>query len=301
MKFKYSIIIPHYNSEVSLNILLSSIPNDDLLEVLVIDDRSSTAEYRQVIESSSLANIKEFSNKGVKGAGSCRNIGVEKATGQYLIFADSDDYFTTNAFENINAAVDEIDEQIDILFFQVTSSDSRNKLGFRHIKNSVLVTNYINKTGKYYKEKIRLTHNVPWGKVFRAEFVRNNNIKFDETIIANDGMFSLKAGKLSKDIACSNKEIYCVTQSENSLTTTKNVNHYRVRLEVYTRYYNYLSRKERKHIEASPFPLLYLSFDYGVVEVVRSIIYLKKNRVSIFKNFKFSFERLKRFTSRLSK
>jgi glycosyltransferase involved in cell wall biosynthesis len=300
-EYKYSVIIPHFNSEVELGRLLSTIPNSDFVEILVIDDRSTTAEYIKVVEVSSLHNIQALSNKGVKSAGSCRNIGIQNASGQYLIFADSDDYFTTNAFERIDVEIENIDEQTDIFFFQATSIDSNNKLGFRHIKNSTLVANYIDKAGKNYEEKLRLTHNVPWGKVFRADFIKDNNVNFDETIIANDGMFSVKAGKFARNVFCSDKIIYCVTQSNNSLTTTKNVNNYRVRLEVYSRYYNFLTEEERKNTDASPLPLLYLAFDYGLNEFFRSILYLKGNRVSIFKNFKLSPERLARFTSRLSK
>lgn len=59
-------------------------------------------------------------------------------------------------------------------------------------------------------------------------------------------MFSVKAGKLADNIFCFNEVIYCVTQSTGTLTT-KNMNNFWVRLEVYARYYHYLTDEEKKN------------------------------------------------------
>jgi len=298
---KYSIIIPHYNSEITLAALLESIPKREDIEVLVIDDRSTTSDFIGVVEGSHLCNKKSHVNDSLKGAGSCRNIGLENASGEYFIFADSDDYFTSNAFDQIDAELGFIDREVDILFFCVTSINSENGLGFRHIGINTLVTNFIKKSGCYYEEKLRLTHNVPWGKVFRAEFIEKNNITFDQTIVANDGMFSVKSGKAAENIYCSDKTIYCATQTDGSLTVVKNINNYRVRLEIYVRYYNFLTKEERKKIQTSPLPLLYTGLGYGLIEIFKSAAYLKRNEISIFNNFRLSRDRLEKFLVHLRK
>src|SRR5690554_7988035 len=105
MSFKYSVIIPHYNCEDGLERLLKSIPNKDTIEVIVVDDRSSTELFKDVINKSHLVNISGYINEGVKGAGAARNIGLEKAKGEFLVFADSDDFFTLDAFKSIENAV----------------------------------------------------------------------------------------------------------------------------------------------------------------------------------------------------
>src|SRR5690554_6565935 len=152
MSFKYSVIIPHYNCEDGLERLLKSIPNKDTIEVIVVDDRSSTELFKDVINKSHLVNISGYINEGVKGAGAARNIGLEKAKGEFLVFADSDDFFTENAFNFLDSGIDSAKDIIDIYFFNVTSQSSSGKVGFRHIKNSNLVLDYINKNGKYYNE-----------------------------------------------------------------------------------------------------------------------------------------------------
>lgn len=286
MKIKYSIIIPHFNDEDGLERLLASIPIREDIQVIVVDDRSNTDNFFSVVGASGLPNIQAFVNSRVKSAGTCRNIGLENATGEYLLFADADDLFTEEAFSYIDDAIS-ADSAADIYFFNVTSRTETAETGIRHIKNRELVLNYLNKKGLHYEERLRLTHNVPWGKVVRKSLVDEFDILFDQTIIANDGVFSLKVGKAAKLICASPKIIYCVTSRNTSLTRQKDVNKYRVRLEVYVRYFHLLTNDEKRKINASPLPLLYLSLRYGVSEFFRSVYFLLRNKVNIFRYFKF--------------
>lgn len=286
MKIKYSIIIPHFNDELGLERLMNSVPPRNDIQVIVVDDRSDSDKYVEISKNSGLPNVETYLNDRTKSAGTCRNIGLENAKGEFLAFADADDVFTDRAFEYIDKAID-IEPSADIYFFNVTSVSENGELGVRHIKNSELVLNYLDKKKACYEEKLRFTHNVPWGKLIRRELVENHNIKFDQTIIANDGVFSLKVGKAAKKLFVSPEIIYCVTSRAASLTRQKDVSKYRIRLEVYVRYFNLLSNDEKRKINASPLPLLYLSLDYGFFEFFRSICFLIKNKVSIFKYFKF--------------
>lgn len=292
MKIKYSIIIPHFNDEVGLTHLLDSIPPWDDVQVIVVDDRSDSNDFFRVVNESKLPNIEAFINDRVKSAGACRNIGLENATGEYLIFADSDDFFTSQAFENINSAIEK-EPEADVYFFNVTSITESGELGVRHEKNRELVLNYINRKGYNFNEKLRFTHNVPWGKVIKKSLIDNEKIRFDQTIIANDGIFSLMVGKAAKLLFASENVIYCVASRSGSLTKQKDVGKFRVRLEVYVRYFHLLNDREKKMINASPLPLLYLSSNYGISEIIRSVFFLIKNKVSIFRYFKFK----RRYTS----
>ena len=286
MEINYSVIIPHFNDEVGLQRLLDSIPSRNDIQVIVVDDRSDSDKYVMVSKNSGLPNVETYLNNRTKSAGTCRNIGLEHAKGKFIVFSDSDDVFTAQAFDYIDTAI-ETESNADIYFFNVTSVSENGSLSVRHIKNSELVLKYLDKQGSYYEERLRLTHNVPWGKVIRRELVEEHDIKFDQTIIANDGVFSLKVGKAAKKIFVSSETIYCVTTRGDSLTRQKDVAKYRVRLEVYVRYFGLLTDEEKRKINASPIPLLYLSLDYGLLEFFRSFCFLAKNKVNIFKYFKF--------------
>lgn len=302
MSIKYSVIIPHFNSEEGLRVLLDSIPNKENIEVVVVDDRSSTDNYRDVIQSSNLANISGYVNDGVKGAGAARNIGIKKSKGDYLVFADSDDFFTNNAFEIIDEVLLSVDGKTDLVFFNVASENSLGEVGFRHIKISTLINKYLNRLGEHYETNIRLTHNGPIGKVFKSDFVISNNILFDEVMVANDVMFSAKTGKLANKIFCSDKVIYCITQGDDTLTSRKSLTNFWGRLEVYVRYYNYLTIQERQQTDASPLPLLLTGFRYGPQQILKAIVYLKRSNVFFFKYMRLDKTRLKRFIqTRISK
>ena len=92
---KFSIIIPNYNKgpfiEQCLNSVFQQTLSKDEYEVIVIDD-GSTDNSIDIINNYDVILLK--SNR--LRAGGARNIGFEKATGEYIILLDSDDFFATN-------------------------------------------------------------------------------------------------------------------------------------------------------------------------------------------------------------
>lgn len=285
-----SIIIPHFNSSESLKKLLASIPNIPCIEVIVIDDHSTQpVELPRTLHS----NFKLVSNKYAKGAGGARNTGIEIARGDWLLFADSDDYFIEGGINRVVSAINNTDDE-DILFFPPTSSYlDTNKAAKRHLKYSDLVYSYIRDDS--YKNKIMLlfSHYVPWSKAINIELIKSNGIYFDETLIANDGMFSAKCSLKSKKIKCFSEPIYNVTVSQGSLTKIKNVELFRIRLEVFSRMFHYLPNEYKNIIGMSPLALIYMSRAYGRKELFRTINFFANNNVSFFKYFNFS--SIKRF------
>ena len=87
-----SIIIPHYNTKSLLFRLLDSIKWNNDTEVIVIDDNSSESEFDINELKLKYPSGKFLTNYRNKGAGGARNCGIEKSTGKYLMFADSDDF-----------------------------------------------------------------------------------------------------------------------------------------------------------------------------------------------------------------
>ena len=97
---KVSIIIPCYNSENFLEYTLKSVLAQSYSnwECIIVDDGSTDATINIIANFNELDNRFKIyyrnSNK-LKGPSSCRNIGLEKATGDYIIFLDSDDLLAT--------------------------------------------------------------------------------------------------------------------------------------------------------------------------------------------------------------
>ena len=92
MSPKVSIIIPTYNRADVITRALNSVlaQTETNYEVIIVDD-ASTDETKQIIESYLDPRIRYLRHDKNKYAAAARNTGMEKATGQYIAFLDSDD------------------------------------------------------------------------------------------------------------------------------------------------------------------------------------------------------------------
>ena len=111
-----SIIIPHRNSKGSLNKLLSTIKPHRNIEIIIIDNsEKNKLEYKDLIYTE---GVKIDYSPIILGAGGARNKGIELAKGKWMLFADADDYFTTNALEILQKF---IKSDNDIIYFKTDS------------------------------------------------------------------------------------------------------------------------------------------------------------------------------------
>lgn len=100
---KISVIVSVYNTEKYVKRCIDSIINQSYknIELIIIDDGSSD-NSRKILESySNLKQVKLILNDDNHGLAYSRNIGVEKATGKYVGFIDSDDYIACDYYEKM--------------------------------------------------------------------------------------------------------------------------------------------------------------------------------------------------------
>lgn len=282
-ELNYSIIIPHYNSLEKLKRLINSIPaNREDIEILIIDDNSIYFEEDYLIKKD-IKNINIFKNlSGKKGAGVCRNIGLQNARGKWLVFADADDYFLENAFRIMDKYLKSEEE---IIYFIPTSMyEDTKKEADRHIFFEKLIMNFLKNPTKDNEKELRFEFGVPWSKMIKRDLVVKNSIKFDETIIINDRMFSLKTGYMSPLILAVREKIYCVTRDNGSLTTLIDEKVYDIKIEVLLNINRFIIEiNENKN---KPYMIGYLmsSREYGLIKFIKTLILLLKNRCKIFPN-----------------
>ena len=120
-EYSFSIIIPHKNCPELLNQCVDSIPERDDIQIIVVDDNSD--EGKKPVISRSGVDVILLDAENAKGAGRARNVGLEKATGKWLLFSDSDDTFET---ENLNRMLDKYqDSEADIIFFNANRVDEQ--------------------------------------------------------------------------------------------------------------------------------------------------------------------------------
>lgn len=237
--YNLSIIIPHYNNIDRLKRLFKSIPENETIEIIVVDDYSSNLSEEDLAYLNNERRIKFIKNSFTKSAGTARNIGLAASTKDYVLFADSDDYFITDLFEDAIVNAQKLNKDI-VFFTPISYYEGTDIISKRAKPFNKRVRRYLRNNNKKNEHILRTKFHTPWSKLYRKEFLLFNKIQFDETKVANDGMFSLKAGLLANSIHAINSNVYVYTETKGSLVTIKKASLLKIRADVYLRYAIYL-------------------------------------------------------------
>ena len=109
---KLSIVVAVYNAETWLDRCVQSLLNQELslIEIILVDDGStdgSSAMCDRWAEKNSLISVFHKVNGGLSDA---RNAGIERASGEYITFVDSDDYVERKTFSSLINYLDQHDD-----------------------------------------------------------------------------------------------------------------------------------------------------------------------------------------------
>lgn len=214
-KVVFSIIIPHHNIPSLLVRCLKSIPSSEDIQVIVIDDNSSESDtYLDKYPELSRPNVVFIRSYKLGGAGFSRNIGLERAIGEWILFADADDFFVPNMYEIIRANAE---TDADVVYYKKKSvlSDDVKKESHRSDYVNYQIDGYI-KTGD--DVLLRTMNGVPWGKMIRRSLIERHHIRFHEVMFSNDIFFSACVGLYAQKITAVDKQLYVVTTRAGSLT-----------------------------------------------------------------------------------
>lgn len=134
MEPRFSLIIPSYNRAATLGRAIESILQQSYpaFEIIVVDD-GSTDQTRQLLESYPQVTYYYQVNQGVSAA---RNRGAERATGDWLIFLDSDDELLPSALADFSKAIRE-------------KPSASILLGGYYLKKNGLETKFVPEDGRY--------------------------------------------------------------------------------------------------------------------------------------------------------
>lgn len=217
----FSIIIPHKNIPSLLERCILSIPQREDVQIIVVDDNSNEeniVKIRSFECSCKQANLSVAYLNGnqAKGAGRARNVGLEYAKGKWLIFADSDDTFETEA---LNSAFDLYANcEADIVFFGVNCFDSVTRKSMKNADECYLEHLHSKIDAE---NKCRYKIQAPWGKFVKRDLIIKNDIKFDETKVGNDAWFSLQVGYRAEKVVLDYTPIYNWIIRSNSITSIR--------------------------------------------------------------------------------
>ena len=203
-----SVIIPVYNVEKYLNQCLDSVIAQTLtdIEIICVNDSSTDG---------SLGILEEYEKKDKRirvvtqpnsGAGAARNRGLSMASGKYLSFLDSDDFFEPDMLE---------------LAYQKAEEDSADFVVFNSNQYYTDKGKFVEVSWTLREKEIppytpfshrQMTDNIfkvfvgwAWDKLYNKEFVEKNHLLFQEQRTSNDMLFVFSAVALAKRISIVNK------------------------------------------------------------------------------------------------
>lgn len=263
-----SVIIPVYNSEKYLKQCLDSVINQTYnnLEIIVVND-GSTDKSLEIIKSYKDSRIKLI-NKENGGVSSARNVGLKEATGEYIMFVDSDDYLTNN---NV------IEELIDS-----TNNGDIVRYNYLTLNNGQLIKdNFVDSLNNTYEsgeffllDVLNKKKDYGWF-LWQYMFKRSlwEGIVFPNRVIFEDLSTIFKVILKANKVSVINNNIY--TYRENNLSVTKNVT-YNKCLQLIDSMKDSIEYVNKIDINNELKVLLNNNFSYGYVSEMLLVDYLNK-------------------------
>lgn len=200
-----SVIVPVFNSEPFLKQCLDSIcaQTYESLQIICVDDNSTDHSWAILEEYASKDSRFVICQKPNEGVSLARNYGLDRATGEYILFVDSDDWIDPETAEQaLRSARDSSADVVMWSYIREMGSASREK---RIFEGNVLFDAEAVRDQLYrrmigpYGEEIGKPENADalctvWGKLYRSELIQSNQIRFyDIRKIGTyeDGLFNL--------------------------------------------------------------------------------------------------------------
>lgn len=270
---KISIIIPVYNAGNYISICLKSVIEQSYTnwEIILIDD-GSTDNSKEIYEKIATKNnkIKVFQQTN-KGVSSARNLGIEKADGDYIVFLDADDWIDSIFLERMLEVIEK--ENADIVQCNSYYANNNKYIERKHIRPSYSIRNNMNELQldilyREYDEKkndcsVGAMRGV-WGKIFKASIIKK--ITFNEKIdIFEDGIFVLNALQNSKKVVLMDEYYYYYRMTENSSNTKYKPDFSSKVIEIFREINNFIA-KNNKDMEFKEY------FNIMVFEMISSTL-----------------------------
>ena len=228
-----SVIIPVYNAENHLRECLDSVIEQSLreIEIICVDDGSAD---------SSLSILREYETKDKRVkvltqknqyAGVARNHGMEIACGQYYAFMDADDYYAPDALKTMYIECDHY--SLDVLkasFYCI--EPGKEPYDTQYSTNANSSHNRVLSIENDVDELLKIA-DVPWNGMYRASFVKEYNLHFNNLIAVNDHSFFISCIVHARRVMVIDQHIAFHRENQStSLVGTKYKN-YQCQIESY--------------------------------------------------------------------
>ncbi|MBO5004868.1 MAG: glycosyltransferase [Clostridia bacterium] len=215
---KFSIVVPVYNVEKYLSKCLDSILNQTYkdFELLIVNDGSPDNsqdiidDYKRKYPETIKCFIKE--NGGLSDA---RNYGIKRATGEYLVLVDSDDFIEPELLQEINEEIQK-NPGIDIIGYHMKIVDE--KYNITEVLEKPVCSNIDGQDAIQRLVLKKKFFEPAWGYVYRLDFWRENNFEYAKGMLHEDLGLTPEVIIKAKKVSIIDYAGYGYYQSDNSIT-----------------------------------------------------------------------------------
>lgn len=223
-----SIIIPTFNNASYITCCINSILRceSSLIEVIVVDDGSTdnTSNIVRAFGDNRIVYIRQ-DNHGVSAA---RNSGIQQASGDYIVFADSDDMYTLQGIEEIVKYLQNSDVKEQLIVFDFIVRKFK-ETGVYKEKPWYVDANYLLHTDdRVFETQKRLFesdyYNSPCNKIYDRELILKNGIDFPVSIKnGEDGVFNIRYCIACSDVKYIASSLYIYRVNISPINSARNV------------------------------------------------------------------------------
>lgn len=211
-----SIIVPVYNVEQYLEKCVNSIVNQTYknLEIILVDDGATDSSGKLCDELAKIDNRIKVYHKENGGLSDARNYGVERATGDYIGFVDSDDYIDAEMYEKLYEAIKK--ENVDV-------AECNLKIIYPEREELFTEQNYYNVCTKqeYLEEylKIEKIFGSVWTKLISKKIAKE--LLFPKGKLYEDTYYAYDLINVANSFVLIDSPSYNYLMRENSITNSK--------------------------------------------------------------------------------
>lgn len=223
MSIKFSVIVPVYNVQDYLEQCIKSIALQSYtnFEMIVIDDGSTDQSGKicdEMAEQFRMIRVIHQKNAGLSAA---RNAGMAVATGDYILFVDSDDYIDLCALEMFSKLIGDEGRGPDVIAgIACAVSESGNMEEYKLPTGLKSVTS----GQRFLTEAIRQNTFLPCAQfyVYKRKFLCEQRLSFYKGILHEDELWSVQVLLKAQNVKYSNFRFYFYRIREGSITRQKN-------------------------------------------------------------------------------
>ena len=241
---KVSIIVPVYNTGKFLNRAINSLLNQTLedIEIILVDDGSTDNCPQICDEYAKKDNRVIVIHQKNTGQAIARNVGLEVASGKYIMFLDADDMLEDYACETMYKLAEE--KKADYISANYIMMDEYDRKRKKPAFDKQVYGNCEIKLNNL-AESFGIMNSTLWNKIYNFEFLNKNKIRFDVNPPSEDDYFTTLAYMKAKKGYYTNEIICDYRHNPKSTSNICDRNYFKKQNDVYKAIYHNFKENDK--------------------------------------------------------